>query len=75
VMDLKAAASYNNVVGASAWLRRAPEYTARRLWCDAGGGDVVLPEHGRGAFVPGAASPTSERYAKALQQCGSNHVG
>jgi hypothetical protein len=25
--------AYNDVVGASARLRRAPEYTARRLWC------------------------------------------
>ena len=31
----------NNVVGASARLRRAPEYTARRLWCVVDGGDVV----------------------------------
>jgi hypothetical protein len=31
----------NNVVGASARLRRAPEYTARRLWCRVGDGDVV----------------------------------
>jgi hypothetical protein len=29
------------VVGASARLRRAPEYTARRLWWSVGGGDVV----------------------------------
>jgi hypothetical protein len=33
--------SYNNVVGASARLRRAPEYTARRLWWRVDGEDVV----------------------------------
>jgi hypothetical protein len=33
--------SHNNVVGASARLRRAPEYTARKLWWSVGGGGVV----------------------------------
>jgi hypothetical protein len=41
--DLNAAPSDNNVVGASARLRRAPEYTARRLWWSVGGGGVVCP--------------------------------
>jgi hypothetical protein len=36
-----AATSDNNVVGASARLRRAPEYTARRPWWCVGGGDLV----------------------------------
>jgi hypothetical protein len=31
--------SDNNVVGASARLRRAPEFTARRLWWIVDGGD------------------------------------
>jgi hypothetical protein len=35
------APAYNNVVGASARLRRAPEYTARRLRRNVDGGDVV----------------------------------
>jgi hypothetical protein len=35
------ASSHNNVVGASARLRRAPEYTARRLWWSVDGGDSV----------------------------------
>ena len=35
----RALTTYNNVVGASARLRRAPEYTARRLWWSVSGGD------------------------------------
>jgi hypothetical protein len=35
------ATSDNNVVGASARLRRAPEYTARKLWWSVDGGDMV----------------------------------
>jgi hypothetical protein len=31
----------NYVVAASGRLRRPPEYTARILWCDVGGGGVV----------------------------------
>jgi hypothetical protein len=36
-----AATTDNSVVGASARLRRAPEYTARRLWWSVRGEDVV----------------------------------
>ena len=35
------APSANNTVAASARLRRAPEHTARKLWCGVGGGDAV----------------------------------
>jgi hypothetical protein len=38
-LTVGARTSYNNVVGASARLRRAPEYTARRLWCGVDGGE------------------------------------
>jgi hypothetical protein len=49
VVDLSAfqeASSDNNVVGASARLRRAPEYTARKLWRRVDRGGLNLAEHG-----------------------------
>jgi hypothetical protein len=55
------AAALNNVVGASARLRRAPEYTAQRLWRCVGGGaglDGAWPTSSRGS----RRVATSERY-------------
>jgi hypothetical protein len=65
--------AYNNVVGASARLRRAPEYTAPKA-CG-----LVNDEKKLGGAWPrssraGAASPTSERYPKPRSRSGPRGV-
>jgi hypothetical protein len=58
----------NNVVGATARLRRAPEYTARKAMVESGRWGNSFTVHGRRAFMPSAAWPTSERYTQARER-------
>jgi hypothetical protein len=72
-VNSREASSHNNVVGASARLRRAPEYTARKLWWSVEGEAVVGRSMVDEQLVPGAASPTSERYGtcRRSRDCGN----